>query len=263
MSASTSVDASSFLRAGHSRRHLYSWYDSVTKRSQTDGNAATGSALMRVKRSNLPAAVLFYIGLILSVTAIVVVLVNIYQRRTRASQEQNEEEKKEKQIEDSIKTKRELLKKTTMVIEEEDFVRIQVATKKKRKDVDLEAGDLSKEEESDLDDTNSRVSDVSILHLMDDYKEREERPPVLFWASTHCAICLGEYEPGDAVTWSTNPRCHHAYHNECLFSWFSKGNDTCPFCREEFCPEECKEQKAGGKAGENQSRMQQVAARSA
>ena len=166
MSASTPADASSFLRAGHSRRHLYSWYDSVTKRSQTDGNAATGSALMRVKRSNLPAAVLFYIGLILSVTAIVVVLVNIYQRRTRASQEQHEEEKKEKQIEDSIKTKRELLKKTTMVIEEEDFVRIQVATKKKRKDVDLEANDLSKEEESDMDDANSRVSDVSNLHLM-------------------------------------------------------------------------------------------------
>ena len=218
---------------------------------------------MRVKRSNLPAAVLFYIGLILSVTAIVVVLVNIYQRRTRASQAQHEEEKKEKQIEDSIKTKRELLKKTTMVIEEEDFVRIQVATKKKRKDVDLEANDLSKEEESDMDDANSRVSDVSNLHLMDEYKERGERPPVLFWASTNCAICLGEYEPGDAVTWSTNPRCHHAYHNECLFSWFSKGNDTCPFCREEFCPEEYKEQNAGGKAGENQSRMQQVAARSA
>ena len=166
MSASTPADASSFLRAGHSRRHLYSWYDSVMKRSQPDGNAATGSALMRVKRSNLPAAVLFYIGLILSVTAIVVVLVNIYQRRTRASQEQHEEEKKEKQIEDSIKTKRELLKKTTMVIEEEDFVRIQVATKKKRKDVDLEANDLSKEEESDMDDANSRVSDVSNLHLM-------------------------------------------------------------------------------------------------
>ena len=218
---------------------------------------------MRVKRSNLPAAVLFYIGLILSVTAIVVVLVNIYQRRARASRAQHEEEKKEKQNEDSIKTKRELLKKTTMVIEEQDFVRIEVAMKKHmREDVDLEAGGHSMEEEPHLGDTSSRVSDMSILHLMDEYKERGERPPVLFWVSTHCAICLGEYEPGDAVTWSTNPRCHHAYHNECLFSWFSKGHDTCPFCREEFCPKEHKQdENAERKAGENQNGM--AAARSA
>ena len=27
-----------------------------------------------------------------------------------------------------------------------------------------------------------------------------------------CAVCLGSYDVGDKVVWSSNPRCSHAFH---------------------------------------------------
>ena len=44
-----------------------------------------------------------------------------------------------------------------------------------------------------------------------------------------CVICFNEIEDEDKCV--TN--CNHTYCNECIMSWFNRGNFSCPTCREE------------------------------
>lgn len=50
-----------------------------------------------------------------------------------------------------------------------------------------------------------------------------------------CAFCLDEYEVDDKVVWS-GLQCPHAFHEECLMQWLSKGKKRCPVCRHWFVP---------------------------
>ena len=52
----------------------------------------------------------------------------------------------------------------------------------------------------------------------------------------HCAICFSEYEDGDKVVWSGLEHCRHAFHDECILPWLSKGKKRCPICRHWFVP---------------------------
>ena len=51
-----------------------------------------------------------------------------------------------------------------------------------------------------------------------------------------CAICIDHYEEGDVVVWSSNPKCVHAFHRECVTDWLIKmqPETPCPCCRQEF-----------------------------
>ena len=51
-----------------------------------------------------------------------------------------------------------------------------------------------------------------------------------------CAVCLGGYSVGDEVVWSSNPKCSHAFHKECIIEWLVKmqPETPCPCCRQEF-----------------------------
>lgn len=51
----------------------------------------------------------------------------------------------------------------------------------------------------------------------------------------HCAICCSGYEEDDNVVWS-GLECKHAFHNECILPWLSKGKKRCPICRHWFVP---------------------------
>lgn len=53
--------------------------------------------------------------------------------------------------------------------------------------------------------------------------------------SCHCAICLGVYEVGISVVWSSNRDCPHVFHEECVSAWLMTRQDAlCPCCRQAF-----------------------------
>ena len=52
----------------------------------------------------------------------------------------------------------------------------------------------------------------------------------------NCAVCLSEYVTGDTIVTSCNPRCPHAFHQECIVEWLVKMQvgTPCPCCRRTF-----------------------------
>jgi hypothetical protein len=46
----------------------------------------------------------------------------------------------------------------------------------------------------------------------------EETTPMR-WAAGSCTICLGLYQIGESVTWSSNPDCEHCFHTSCIEEW--------------------------------------------
>ncbi|EEF35565.1 protein with unknown function [Ricinus communis] len=49
------------------------------------------------------------------------------------------------------------------------------------------------------------------------------------YASTECAICLGEFEEGDEVR--VLPQCGHGFHVGCIDTWLGS-HSSCPSCRQ-------------------------------
>jgi hypothetical protein len=51
-----------------------------------------------------------------------------------------------------------------------------------------------------------------------------------------CVICLGEYEVGEELVWSSNPLCEHTFHERCIEKWLmnQRGGVLCPCCRRAF-----------------------------
>mmetsp|Transcript_8821 Transcript_8821/g.13339 ORF Transcript_8821/g.13339 Transcript_8821/m.13339 type:complete len:250 (-) Transcript_8821:2634-3383(-) len=53
------------------------------------------------------------------------------------------------------------------------------------------------------------------------------------YSPKECAICMSRYKHGDAICWSQNEKCFHAYHLSCMVEWLMKHNE-CPMCRRNF-----------------------------
>lgn len=76
--------------------------------------------------------------------------------------------------------------------------------------------------------------DKSVRSIDQEYLQLKSKPKVRRVPNC-CAVCLGAYEAGESVVWSSN--CQHAFHEECVTDWLVKiqeGN-PCPCCRSVFC----------------------------
>jgi hypothetical protein len=49
-----------------------------------------------------------------------------------------------------------------------------------------------------------------------------------------CAVCLSHYQVGDSVIWSSNLKCTHVFHDDCILSWLLRRRKQCPCCRQCF-----------------------------
>jgi hypothetical protein len=85
----------------------------------------------------------------------------------------------------------------------------------------------------DLDITaSSSLSDDQIMLTLPATTFNRPRRQV----ESTCAICIGQYEHGDKVVWSSRNECVHAFHDDCILTWLSKGKKRCPVCRFFFVP---------------------------
>jgi len=64
----------------------------------------------------------------------------------------------------------------------------------------------------------------------DNYYQMSKTLPM----GSSCAICLGEYKPGDEICHSYNENCTHLFHKDCMLSWLLCDKDECPCCREKY-----------------------------
>merc|ERR1712137_1490485 len=114
--------------------------------------------------------------------------------------------------------------KTVMVVQAKDLV-------DEEGEFDLELG----EEETSMDFSEANGS----LLLTTTQGERH--------VPNCCAVCLGAYNVGDRVVWSSNPDCSHAFHEECVTDWLIKMQEgsPCPCCRQCFVDVGDEEDKKG------------------
>jgi hypothetical protein len=117
---------------------------------------------------------------------------------------------------------KETLKDTTMVVTPDNLI--------ENADTDIE-GDNSNQE-------SNAVADVENVYLDGSFNFEESRQQLRLpnerLVGSMCAICLCQYEPDEAVTWSAGGRCQHVFHTECIISWLCK-KQHCPVCRQDFC----------------------------
>jgi hypothetical protein len=114
----------------------------------------------------------------------------------------------------------------------------------------------------DDDDDDAKRTAVSMHHYEDEVGVREPHPQVntadelakrsddddgggedevasaadqcsLSHQGALCDICLGDYEAGDVVAWSTNVKCKHAFHVDCITDWLLR-RPSCPSCRQAY-----------------------------
>jgi hypothetical protein len=75
-----------------------------------------------------------------------------------------------------------------------------------------------------------------------------EKPPSRL-VSGMCTICLCTFDVGSDVVWSSNEKCKHAFHEDCIEQWLMKQREgpLCPCCRRDFIvdPYDIEQQEAG------------------
>ncbi len=82
-----------------------------------------------------------------------------------------------------------------------------------------------------LDSDGMEEKDLAILKDQFSYEFKEDQSAVSQEDKKVCAVCLGEFQPGDEVM--DHPGCHHAFHYECITHWLKRKGFKCgcPLCK--------------------------------
>lgn len=162
-------------------------------------------------------------------------------RRRRAREEESNEApvKRQQQLHTSFARNR-----VQMTVEESDLIKSNnggegagdSSIKEKKSPKNVEGNTVLERNDSNRHaiDIETGGNDVSFSSLEEESGQLKLRNGNL--VPNCCAICLCSYEVGDVVTWSSNPRCVHAFHRECVTDWLIKmqPETPCPCCRQEF-----------------------------
>jgi len=99
-----------------------------------------------------------------------------------------------------------------------------------------ESPELVEEENSNSGGIESPVADTDLEAATNGFLVLRDGETKLNTVPDCCAICLGNYEVGEKVVWSSNEDCPHAFHEECMVDWLTKMLDgtPCPCCRADF-----------------------------
>jgi Ring finger domain len=64
--------------------------------------------------------------------------------------------------------------------------------------------------------------------------------------SALCTICLGTFQVGSEIVWSSNSSCQHVFHEACIEKWLMIQQQryyahplSCPYCRRDFLVDPC------------------------
>ena len=112
---------------------------------------------------------------------------------------------------------------------------------------------MTPNKEKDKDNSNAEVDEENPITV-----ERSNDLPLEQTVRIDCAVCLGHFEPGQNIIWSSNPICQHAFHEECILRWLTRvarnTKRACPCCRADFITNEYWEElhmmDKGGEDGE-------------
>jgi hypothetical protein len=83
---------------------------------------------------------------------------------------------------------------------------------------------------------SARMADCTLI-LSSEQEEAKEGGASQKSVPNCCAICLSSYKVGEAVVWSTNEDCPHAFHQNCIVDYLvtvNGGKTPCPCCRQNF-----------------------------
>lgn len=82
-----------------------------------------------------------------------------------------------------------------------------------------------------LDSDGMEERDLTILRDQFGYEFKEDQTSVPQEDKKVCAVCLGEFQPGDELM--DHPGCHHSFHFECIAHWLKRKGFKCgcPLCK--------------------------------
>lgn len=121
-------------------------------------------------------------------------------------------------------------------------------------DIEKQDKELNKDDDDNDNDDNAKKSDITISTSYSSSKSKAQESlsmnasftskdlddnvsihytPESLYSPRTCPICLDDYEGGDDICWSSNKKCHHAFHLDCMLAWLMN-NDDCPLCREDY-----------------------------